>query len=151
VLTTYYVGYPQRTNQNKSKYTDCPSKSEILRVNMSRPTISRTNPTNGISFCATAGNMVLPHVVPMEVNDKARPRFLENQCDTMTSAGLNMKPQDNPTPRPCTRKKCQYCVHCEVRKVHARRTQLAAKHGSLKYPRSNSRPAAIAGRYMNAY
>ena len=118
---------------------------------MSRLTIGRTNPINGINFCATAGNTVLPHETPTVASDKAKPRFLENQCDMMTSAGVHMIPQDNPIPRPCTRKNCQYCVHSAVRKVHATRTQLAAKHGILKYPKSNIRPAGSAGMYANAY
>jgi hypothetical protein len=94
---------------------------------------------------------MLPRADPTAVIDKARPRLLENQCDTMTIAGLNTKPQPTPRPIPCVRKSCQNCVHSAVRKVHVTRTQLAAKNGTLKYPKSNSRPVASDGRHTSAY
>jgi hypothetical protein len=69
--------------------------------------IGRPDPIDGINFCAAAGNTVLPIEDPMAVTDIARPRFLSNQCEMTTSAGLTMIPQQSPKLRPCTRKNCQ--------------------------------------------
>lgn len=113
--------------------------------------ISRPDPISGINFCAAAGNTVLPIDPPIAAYDIARPRFLSNQCEMTTSAGPTMTPQQTPRLRPCTRINCQNRVHSAVMKADTTITQLAAKHGILKYPRSNIRPVASAGKYMSAY
>jgi len=112
----------------------------------------RTNPINGINFCAAAGNTVLPDEDPIEVIPKANPRLLgENQCDTTASAGQSMNPQLTPKTRPYVRKNCQYCVHSVITNMHATRMRLVAKHGILKYPRSDSFPVASARNHTSAY